>query len=597
MDQKHKIKLSVEGVARLDGMRREVQSTFSRLDSAALKLTGVLGALAGVGGIGLLIDKNVEAARSARAWADALDVPIERLTAMQSAFKTVGIDADKGADILKDAAEKIADAYRNGAGPAVEVLDSLGLSVEKINAMSPDQQLFAIASALEQVGTHGEKVQIMETMASDAAKLLPLLDNNAAKLRELMAEADKSGRTLTRIEADKLMQAGEATDRLNEAMQGLGQTLTLSIVGPLTDVISFATKAVGRVQTLGEQFANFIVGDGEVNTRLLEEEEKLTRLQLKHRNVRGETAKAAALAEVEAQQVVVENARKIDAELRARREDWLNGFKVVIDPPAGNDAPAGRAAPDQLAADFERLREGLLSEEQALRESYDRRAWIVDDAFERGLVRFDERNQMLAQLHGNYEQGLSDITEREVGRRTSIEANAQQHIDGLKQKSMSLGIGLLRTLGQESEGWAYAAIALQKGVAISQINIDAAKARVAAHTLYSLGPGGPAAVTAALAQIETARATSLGLTVATGLVEASNVSSGGGGLSSSGAPLPVEPISTPGSLASAGAATNGQQITVIVEGNIYANDDARQWLVDTIRQAQANDEIRVLSNG
>jgi len=222
-----------------DKTRGVVNGFKSSLNDVGKALTGIhsqLFGLASIGGLGYLIQQQAEGARSAIAYADALGVSTESLTRWQFAGQSVGLGADKIADIMKDTAEKIGDAFRNEGGEALEALESLGLSVEHINQLAPDQQLLAIARALEDVGTQGEKVQILEALASDASLLLPLLDDNAAELQRLIGLADKTGKTLTRVEADQLNEVNKVMSELNATGDGLAQTLAVKLAPTLVSL-------------------------------------------------------------------------------------------------------------------------------------------------------------------------------------------------------------------------------------------------------------------------------------------------------------------------------------------------------------------------
>ncbi|MGI9202674.1 MAG: hypothetical protein ACR2Q3_01620 [Woeseiaceae bacterium] len=209
-------------------------------------------AVAAAAGMAAIVKQQAEAARSTRVYSESLGVSIEQMSRYEHAFKSVGIESEKTGDILKDIAEKIGDAYANNAGEAKEALDALGLSVAAINRLSPDQQLLAIAEGLEAVGTQGEKVQIMEALANDASRLLPLLEGNAAGLKELAANADATGRTLTKMESEALQKADEALLELDASMIGLKQTMAVELSPIITEAIGW----FGRQLPIALDWAN-----------------------------------------------------------------------------------------------------------------------------------------------------------------------------------------------------------------------------------------------------------------------------------------------------------------------------------------------------
>lgn len=598
-DQKHRIRLSVEGAAKLDGMRRDVEGTFARIDSAASKLGAVIAGVAGTGGLALLVKGQVDAARQARAWSDALDIPIAKLTAMQVASKVVGFDADKMANILKDSSEKIADAYRNGGGEAVEVLDSLGLSVERINSLAPDQQLFAIADALGEVNTHGEKVQIMESLASDAALLLPLLDNNAEKMRDLMRLSDETGATLTGLEADELIRAGEAMSRLSQSAQGLGQTLAIHLAGPIANVIDQLNIGIpNAINWASKQINSLQISN--VTNRLESAESRLNKLR-KERNdleerhkdiLESGVFKVSELEEIKGEiEGYVALVDRLNAELDELRNPATVALTVRGASSGGGDQ--GAAERQRLQAGLDALQTSLASEEQAILNSYLTRQETINDAERMKLDTLVGYDELRKQSFERYEAEMTEIAGREAARRGQIEQQVQNQISGLRMTGVNIAVGMLRNLGQEHEGAAYAAIALEKAIAIAQIETSTAAALAAANTLYALGPAGPAAVKAAQADILSTATFSKAMVVASGLLEASQVGSGGGGAGGAGGAIPVTPVQSPTDLSPLGglaAPQQGNQLVIVIKGEGPFDDMVR----NSIEAQLNNDEIMVI---
>lgn len=195
--------------------------------------------------VGMLTRYTVEQAALASQLentAQAIGVNTQTLQEYQRAFETVGIGADKTADVLKDVAEKIGDAYVNGGGEAKEAIDNLGLSIEELIDLSPDQQLLAIASALDSLPKAGQ-VQVLEALANDASLLQPLLENNAAGLRRLAAEARSVGAILEPEQIQRLQETDAAINRIQNRLQGLRNRL-LGEVSPAVNQVADEFEAM-----------------------------------------------------------------------------------------------------------------------------------------------------------------------------------------------------------------------------------------------------------------------------------------------------------------------------------------------------------------
>lgn len=143
-------------------------------------------------GIALLKSTSDQITETER-WAKSLKISTQELLAWQFAAEKAGVSGDQMADIFKDIGDKIGDAVLNKSGEAVDALNALGLSAEKLSKATPDKQLLAIGDALGKIGTNAEKTTILESLGNDLSKLLPLFDNNNQKLQQFIQLAKDYG--------------------------------------------------------------------------------------------------------------------------------------------------------------------------------------------------------------------------------------------------------------------------------------------------------------------------------------------------------------------------------------------------------------------
>ena len=155
----------------------------------ALKAAAVSAGAAGFA----LLKSTAEQVNATDQWAKSLKISTQELLAWQFAAERAGVQGDQMADIFKDLGDKIGDAILNKSGEAVDALNSLGLSAEKLSKVSPDQQMLAIGEALGKISTNAGKVTILESLGNDLSKLLPLFDNNNEKLKQFIQLAKDYG--------------------------------------------------------------------------------------------------------------------------------------------------------------------------------------------------------------------------------------------------------------------------------------------------------------------------------------------------------------------------------------------------------------------
>lgn len=159
----------------------------------------------------------------------SFDVSVESLSSWSYAAQGLGLSSEKMGDIFKDTSDKIGDFVATGGGEAKDLFDNLNLSIDELKGLKPDEQLLAIAEGLDQVGTNGEKIFYLESLADEASRLLPLLENGAEGLTKMKREADLLGVTLDDIDAAKVEQASDSFRVLGGAAEGFANQLTIQL--------------------------------------------------------------------------------------------------------------------------------------------------------------------------------------------------------------------------------------------------------------------------------------------------------------------------------------------------------------------------------
>lgn len=245
--------------------------------SLALAATGAAAASAalgvGVAGFQLLKSTSKQIAETDR-WAKSLNISTQNLLAWQFAAEKAGVSGDQMADIFKDIGDKIGDAVLNQSGEAVDALNALGLSAEKLSKSTPDQQLMAIGDALNKINTNAEKTTILESLGNDLSKLLPLFDNNNDKLRQFLALAKDYGVAPDPSSIEDLIKVNNIFEDIEAQVKGLKMEiasglakvdlteLTTSfnkvrdvltdpkVISGLVDLVSEAAKLAGWLVTI-----------------------------------------------------------------------------------------------------------------------------------------------------------------------------------------------------------------------------------------------------------------------------------------------------------------------------------------------------------
>jgi len=203
--------------------RKQVENDAKAAGSAILSV-GAVAASAAVAtasaGIVLLKTMSNQVIETDR-WAKSLKLSTQELLAWQFAAEKAGVSGDQMADIFKDIGDKIGDAVLNKSGEAVDALNALGLSAEKLSKASPDKQLLAIGEALSKIGTNAEKTTILESIGNDLSKLLPLFDNNNEKLQQFIQLAKDYGVAPSPESIDDLVKVNNLFQDMEAQANGL----------------------------------------------------------------------------------------------------------------------------------------------------------------------------------------------------------------------------------------------------------------------------------------------------------------------------------------------------------------------------------------
>lgn len=221
----------------------ETTKAFASIGSATVALAGAVG----IAGFQLLKSTSKQIAETDR-WAKSLNISTQELLSWQFAAEKAGVSGDQMADIFKDIGDKIGDAVLNKSGEAVDALNALGLSAEKLSKVSPDKHLLAIGESLGKISTNAEKTTVLESLGNDLSKLLPLFDNNNEKLKQFLSLAKDFGVAPDPASIDDLVKVNQIFEDIEAQVRGLKLEISAGLakvdLSPLTDSLDQLRKVL-----------------------------------------------------------------------------------------------------------------------------------------------------------------------------------------------------------------------------------------------------------------------------------------------------------------------------------------------------------------
>jgi len=463
------------------------------------KAIAALGA-AGTAGLVKVTTEVVKSAREIENLSRVANTSTDDFQRIAFAAQRYGIEQEKVADILKDTSDKIGDFLITGGGPLKdffeEVAPQIGVTADQFRNLSGDQALGLYVKSLEQANlSQSELTFFLEAIASDASALLPILSDNASELNRLGDQAEEFGAIINQVELDRLTDVRDQIDDLKGVFKGLSTEVALSTVPALQELIQVlsseatlsAAKALAQALVTGFEAATKAISATLNVTKFLSESlaaavsgpavgdlvrlnERLDELIVKReRLVRGGITRREAKIlpgvdeEIERIRTLISFTEDLQ---RTVEEPSSPGAPPIAEAPAqtlsrprigSSFREADEAANDdiqRLNEQAERIRESLLSEEQSIEESFQRRRDIILRNTE---ITGKARQELLEKLENDTTARLQEIE----GRRQVVLLSAAEGVFG------SLADLSKQFLGEQS-GVFKALFAIEKAAAIAR---------------------------------------------------------------------------------------------------------------------------------
>ena len=265
--------LGVSVTARIGGFkkglragRKSVGRFASSVASASKRMAlfgGGLAAIAAGGGMVMLVKNSFDAVDALTKTADKLGIATERLGGLHHAANLTGAGTktlDKG---LQQMTRGIVEATQD-TGLAKDALVDLGLEAQALAGMTPDQQFYAIADAMEGVANKSERVALaFDLFGGKGTALINTLAGGSAALQAMQDDADGLGLTFSRVDAAKIEAANDAIVRMQAAFSGAAQTLAIElapyVAALATNLANVGTQGAGVGQVVTNAFGEIIL--------------------------------------------------------------------------------------------------------------------------------------------------------------------------------------------------------------------------------------------------------------------------------------------------------------------------------------------------
>jgi hypothetical protein len=213
-------------------------------------LIAVSAAMAAVGAAAFaLVSSTASAANEIRRQSQIANTSADQFQRMAFAARSVGIEQDKLADILKDVNDRVGDFLQTGGGPMADFFENIapqvGVTADMFRDLSGADALQLYVDTLERAGVSQQDMTFyLEAMASDATALIPLLANGGTELERLGNVAADSGAIMSDSLIAKSGDFREAMDGLRAGVQSVRNEIAERLMPTFTEMINAITTNV-----------------------------------------------------------------------------------------------------------------------------------------------------------------------------------------------------------------------------------------------------------------------------------------------------------------------------------------------------------------
>lgn len=237
------------------GQLRNSANNYAKWGAAAAAAAAVAGAA--------IVKSTANNIRELKTFSQVSNTSTQDFQKMAYGAKTMGIEQDKLADILKDVNDRVGDFGATGGGAMADfftnIAPKVGVTYENFKKLSGKDALQLYVSSLEKANlSQADMTFYMEAMASDSTQLLPLLRDNGKAFAAMAKEADDLGLVLSDIDVAKAAAAAEQMGKLEFIMGSAAQQATVELAPVIIGLATHLTEAAKEAGGFGKVFFNAI---------------------------------------------------------------------------------------------------------------------------------------------------------------------------------------------------------------------------------------------------------------------------------------------------------------------------------------------------
>lgn len=237
---------------------RDTRKATAHLGGVAFK--GVTGGVAAVGSaataagtaIGYLTMKSIDAVGDANDFAKSVGASYTELRKLQKAAQLSGVDLATTNVALMKMSDVLGSAF-GGNAAAIESFEKIGVSVDALKRMKPEQQFVAIGEAINRIKDPSEKIAAArDIFGRSGGSLISFFANARQDIAEAGIALDRFGISLSQVDVEKIDAAGDAFGEWKFIVEGIGNQLAKQFAPLILDASDRLVKMIDDAGGVGK---------------------------------------------------------------------------------------------------------------------------------------------------------------------------------------------------------------------------------------------------------------------------------------------------------------------------------------------------------
>lgn len=255
-----------QSLAKTEDRATKVATSIQKLGGGVTKAGGVMakwvtGPIAAVGGgLFALAQKTANTGDEIQKMALRTGFSTEALSEYRHAAELSGASLETVEKGVKRMQKVIFDAEK-GLSTANDAFDALGLSLEDIQGLSPEEQFQKLSGAIADIEDPSRRAALaQEVFGRAGTEMLPMLSAGADGIADMRQEARDLGIVFDQEAADSAAQFNDDMDRLRKSFGGAFQELGTNLIPILVDQLIPAVRdnVVPAIKEFGERVGALI---------------------------------------------------------------------------------------------------------------------------------------------------------------------------------------------------------------------------------------------------------------------------------------------------------------------------------------------------